>query len=182
MVPLILEILSLVLENSVFNKFLDNRPNNAKYTSITTQNDLLYAASAVIVQQITEEIREARIYAIIADDIEQLSLCICYVSPVDNCIKECFLGFTDCHELDAASLSHLIIAQPHSLGLSLSNHIAQCYDSALVMSGHQSEVQKPIQAEAGSGSVYIHCYAHCLNLIVVKIAYSIDKVNDFLDY
>ena len=62
------------------------------------------------------------------------------------------------------------MSQLHSLGLSLTRCIAQCYDGASVMSGHLSGVQKHIQDKAGSGCVYVHCYAHRLNLVVVNTA------------
>ena len=47
------------------------------------------------------------------------------------------------------------------------------------MSGHLSGVQKHIRDKAGSGCVYVHCYAHRLNLVVVNTASSISKVSEF---
>ena len=43
---------------------MENSPGNAKYTSKTTQNDLLQAASAAIVEQIVEEIKRAEFYSL----------------------------------------------------------------------------------------------------------------------
>lgn len=90
-----LEILDVMAsENPVLRKRRENSPGNAKYTSKTTQNDLLKAASAIIVKQIVEEIKKAEFYSIIADEtrdisrIEQLSLCLRYVHPDDYSIKE----------------------------------------------------------------------------------------------
>ena len=89
-----LEILDIVAaENPVLRKRIESSPGNAKYTSKTTQNDLLKAASATIVEQIVEEIKRAEFYSIIADEtcgisrIEQLSLCLRYVHPDDHSIK-----------------------------------------------------------------------------------------------
>ena len=42
---------------------MENSPGNAKYTSKTTQNDLLKAASATTVKQIIEEIKRAEVYS-----------------------------------------------------------------------------------------------------------------------
>ena len=65
------------------------------------------------------------------------------------------------------------------LGLNIKDCIAQCYDGASVMSGHLSGVQSRIRERVGSGCVYIHCYAHRLNLVVVNTASSIKAVSDF---
>ena len=81
-------------ENPVLRKRMKNSPGNAKYTSKTTQNDLLKVASATIVEQIVEEIKRAEFYSIIADEtcdisrIKQLSVCLRYVHPDDHSIKE----------------------------------------------------------------------------------------------
>ena len=56
-------------------------PQNAKYTSKITQNELLHASAKVITEKITDEIRRAQFFSIIADEtrdvsrVEQLSLC-----------------------------------------------------------------------------------------------------------
>ena len=124
--------------------------------------------------QIVEEIKRAEFYSIIADEtrdisrMEQLSLCLRYVHPDDHSIKEQFFGFTDCPNLDASSLAEQIVSQLHSLGLSLMRCLAQCYMEPSVLSGHQLGVQKQIRDKAGSGYVYVHYYAHRLNLVVVK--------------
>ena len=110
---------------------MENSPGNAKYTSKTTQNDLLQAASAAIVEQIVEEIKRAEFYSIISDEtcdlsrIEQLSLCLRYAHPDDHSIWERFLGFTTCPDLDVSSLAEQIVSHLHSLGLSLERCVAQ---------------------------------------------------------
>ena len=50
------------------------------------------------------------------------------------------------------------------------------------MSCHLSGVQTRIREEVGRSCVYIYCYAHRLNLVVVNTASSIHKVNDFFGY
>ena len=181
-----LEILDVVSsENTILKKRMQDAPRNAKYVSKATQNELLQAAADVIVEQITEEIRRAGFFSIIADEtcdvsrVEQLSLCFRYVHPDDHCVRERFLGFTDCPELDATSLATQIMGEVLKLGLNIKECVAQCYDGAAVMTGHLSGVQKKIRKKAGSGCVYIHCYGHRLNLVVVNTASGIKKVNDF---
>ena len=81
------EILDLLAsENSQLLHRMQNSPKNAKYVSSDTQNDLLQAASAVLLQQITTEVKKANAFAVIADEtrdlsyIEQLSICVRYVN------------------------------------------------------------------------------------------------------
>lgn len=181
-----LEILDLVAsENSFLKKRMQDAPQNAKYVSKSTQNELLHAAAKVIIEGITDEIKRAHFFSLIADEtrdvsrVEQLSLCFRYVHPEDHTVKERFLGFTDCSQLDAVALATQIIGEVVQLGLNIKDCVAQCYDGAAVMSGHLSGVQSRIRERVGSGCVYIHCYAHRLNLVVVNTASSIKAVNDF---
>ena len=62
------------------------------------------------------------------------------------------------------------------------NCVAQCYDGASVMSGRFGGVQKKVQEIVGKNCIYVHCYAHRLNLIVVSTASCIEDVRNFLAY
>lgn len=50
--------------------------------------------------------------------------------------------------------------------------VSQGYDVASVMSGHRSGVQTRVR-EFAPLAVYIHCYAHVLNLVLVDSVRSI---------
>ena len=54
---------------------------------------------------------------------------------------------------------------------------AQCYDGASVMSDHLSGVQQRIK-EHCARAIYIHCFAHRLNLVVVDVAGAIGRLAD----
>ena len=119
-------------------------PNNAKYTSKVVQNDLLKAAADVVLKQITDEIKDAEGFAVIADkarDVskEQLSLCLRYVNKQLE-INERFVGFSDLCDLDVKALAEKIVARLQVLGLDIKQCVAQCYDGASVMSGQVSGV------------------------------------------
>ena len=47
------------------------------------------------------------------------------------------------------------------------------------MSGRRSGVQARFRKIVGSGYIYIHCYAHRLNLFVVDTARGIREVDNF---
>lgn len=75
-----LEILDLLAVHSdEFKDRLSNSPRNCKYTSNYTQNNILLAACDIILNQITTEVKQAGVFAVMADEcrdvsrIEQLS-------------------------------------------------------------------------------------------------------------
>ena len=75
------------------------------------------------------------------------------------------------HELlDVSSLADEIMRQLGQLGLDPSKCISQCYDGASVTSGHLAGAQAIVQCTLGCGCLYVHCYAHWLNLVLVDTA------------
>ena len=179
------EILHLVAsESPELEHRLSNAPANAKYTSKDTQNELLKAVAEVVLEEIAEETRQAEYFAVIADECrdvgrtEQLSVCVRYVSKHDNRIRERFVGFTDVHKLNASSLAGEIVHQLGKLGVDPKQCVSQCYDGASVMSGHLSGVQAIVRQIVGNGCLYVHCYAHRLNLVIVNTVRGIQDVNE----
>ena len=91
---------------------------------------MLKATVAVVLHSICEDIQSAYYYSLIADEcrdvsrIEQLSICLRFVSRQDNHIKERFVDFTDVYELDASSLAGEIMRQLGQLGLNPSKCIS----------------------------------------------------------
>ena len=179
-----LEILDLLAAYSdEFKNRLSNSPRNCKYTSNHTQNDILLAACDTILDQVATEVKQAGVFAVMEDEcrdvsrIEQLSVCIRYVN--NGLITEHFLGFSDMHELDAGAITDKIVSMLDKRGINIKQCIAQCYDGASVMSGKRSGVQARFREIVGSGCIYIHCYAHRLNLVVVDTARGIKEVDNF---
>ena len=119
------------------------------------QNDLLKAAGDVVIKQITDEIKDAEGFAVIADEArdvsmkEQLSLCLRYV----NKNYERFVGFSDLCDLDAKALAEKIVVKLQVLGLDVKQCIAQCYDGASVMSGQVFGIQQRLREIVGNGCV-----------------------------
>ena len=56
--------------------------------------------------------------------------------------------------------------------------VSQGYDGASVMSGQCSGVQKRIR-ELAPHAIYIHCYAHTLNLVLVDSVKMVPYVTEF---
>ena len=56
--------------------------------------------------------------------------------------------------------------------------MSQGYDGASVMSGRCAGVQQKI-CEVVPHAAYVHCYAHCLNLVLVDSTKSVSEASDF---
>ena len=79
--------------------------------------EILKAAADVLLKQITDEIKDAEGFAVIADEArdiskkEQLSLCLRYMNK-DLLVNERFVGFSDLCDLDGQALSSSIMVDP----------------------------------------------------------------------
>ena len=58
------------------------------------------------------------------------------------------------------------------------NSVGQAYDGAAVMSGNQSGVQQRIK-QIATNAVYVHCKAHCLNLVLLDTVKNIPRAQNF---
>ena len=56
--------------------------------------------------------------------------------------------------------------------------VSQGYDGASVMSGSCTGVQQRIKAVAPN-AIYVHCYAHCLNLALVDCVRNVQEASEF---
>ncbi|XP_050540287.1 uncharacterized protein LOC126904924 [Daktulosphaira vitifoliae] len=92
-----LELLELCARRDArFKAKIDILPKNAKYTHHTIQNDLFYVMSKLVLETIAKEVKEAKYFAILADETkdvsktEQLSIMVRYYH--NNTMNERFLG------------------------------------------------------------------------------------------
>ena len=81
-------------------------------------------------------------------------------------------------EATAASLSTFILDALRDNQLDPECIVSQGYDGASVMSGRCAGVQQKI-CEVVPHAVYVHCYAHCLNLVLVDSTKSVSEASDF---
>ncbi|CAF4778005.1 unnamed protein product, partial [Rotaria socialis] len=96
---------------------------------------------------------------------EQMSVVLRYVDA-ENEIHEHFMGFIKLDQLDAKSLSEKLFEFLQKYEIPIENCIAQCYDGASVMSGSQAGVQTLMRQNYMPRGIYIHCFAHRLNLVI----------------
>lgn len=175
-----LEILTLI---GKFDQIVGNRiesgPQNAKYTHKDIQNELIDIISSMIREEICEEVRKAEVFCLMVDETkdvskkEQISFVVRYM--LNSAIREEFLHFVPADGLDAASLLKTIKETLANMGIPIDGCIAQCYDGASVMSGKYTGVQELFKQEVPH-AVYVHCYAHRLNLVLVDCVHNIEPV------
>ncbi len=157
--------------------------HNAKYTSKGIQNEVLGCLADMVRTKIIEEVKNSEVYSIMADETkdvkkkEQISLVLRYY--FSGAVHESFLHFESADRLDAAGLTDKIIHILESHGLEYKNNlVGQAYDGASVISGKHSGVQARIKEQA-KHAFYIHCNAHCLNLVLVDTVKAIPEVGKF---
>ena len=140
-------------------------------TSGKIQNDLITAIADVLVNEIKEEIKKAPFLAVMVDETTdvsnaaQLALMVRYVT--DTGVKERFIRFEDVtsgkRADDIASLIFRFLEEFDCMD----KVVAQCYDGAAVMSSGKNGVQAKVKEKCPQ-ALFIHCYAHKLNLVLTQ--------------
>jgi len=136
------------------------------------QNTLLRLMAISVITNICTNAKRAGLYSVLADEtkdcskVEQLCIVVRYVGMDKAKINEHCLTYIEAESLNAEGLSSLILKVLSHNKLDPSGIVSQGYDGASVMSGHCPGMQQKI-GEVAPMAVYIHCYAHCLNLVLV---------------
>ena len=150
---------------------LEQGPQNATYLSPEIQNLLLHIMGDMLRKLISDGVRQASFFSLLADESkdaskkEQLAIVVRYVDE-KAIIHERFLTFVEATSLTAESLVTYLISTLTEHGLDPALIVSQGYDGGSVMSGCCSGVQQRLK-QVSSSAVYIHCYAHKLNLALV---------------
>ncbi|XP_026819629.1 zinc finger MYM-type protein 1-like [Rhopalosiphum maidis] len=156
----------------VLKEHFENGPKNAKYTSNRIQNDLISSIHNVLIKKVKADLQNVYV-SILADETsdvghhEQLSIVIRYFDDQMNRPVETFLDLVRLVSVNAESIFTAISNIIHSkFGIGWSSIIAVCFDGASTMSGNIGEVQRKFK-EMNANILYVHCYAHCLNLSLI---------------
>lgn len=178
-----LEMLQLIASHDeIVRKRMEFGPDNAKYTHHSIQNALLDIMASLVMKDIRDEVNQSLFFGIICDESkdlskkEQISVVLRYI--FDNAIHEEFIGFTCAESLNAESLSQYIRDRLVTVGVDIKSCVGQSYDGASVMSGRLSGVQARIR-EVAPLAIYVHCYAHRLNLVIVDSCKSSRYASEF---
>ncbi|WOK97615.1 zinc finger MYM-type protein 1-like [Canna indica] len=116
----------------------------------------------------------------IQKDITQTCADLTVKAIVDDIGDDYFALLVDEAHTTARSLKAAIDRLFSKLGLSLSKCRGQCYDGASNMSSKFNGLKSLILANNKS-AYYIHCFAHQLQLALIKVAKHHRKVQEFFD-
>jgi len=96
------------------------------------------------------------------------------------CTYSYLLDIVALQELNAAGISSNLL---HVLQKTVGTDrlVSQSYDGASVMSGSSGGVQALVSAAVGRKIVYIHCFAHRLHLVVLRVLATSSHVTWLLD-
>ena len=170
-----LELLNFVeVQSENVSNLLKSRPANALYTSPRIQNEILTIMAMLVRIQIKVEITQVKYWSLIVDETkdlskhEQLSICVRYwlEDGESSRVTEEFLTFNRCEDMTAETMFKNVTSLLDDIGIDLKTCVSQVYDGASVMSGHLRGLQARIRAVAPN-AIYIHCFAHRLNLVLV---------------
>uniref|UniRef100_A0A8C5M9G2 TTF-type domain-containing protein n=1 Tax=Leptobrachium leishanense TaxID=445787 RepID=A0A8C5M9G2_9ANUR len=170
----------------VMKKHLEESPRNATYLSNRIQNDLIMSIHNVVEQKIVSSIN-GKMISIIADDTadcghhEQMSVVVRYFNSERHSPVEHFVSIQRLFTVDAQSIFDQLSKVLAILKTEWSSVISVCFDGAATMSGCTAGVQMKCK-EKNPEILYVHCYAHCLNLVLVDACTSSKQNRTVFDF
>lgn len=159
------------------------------YSSPDIQNEMLAIFAKTVIRDICSDINASEpnqpaLFAVIVDGtrditgVEQESLCVRYVS-CDLHLIEVFIRFNETSSTTGDSLSRIVLEVIQTLGLQLDKLRGQTYDGAANMAGQYNGVQAKIR-EKQPLALFVHCMAHCTNLVTEKCVSESSLIRDAL--
>ncbi|XP_022871979.1 zinc finger MYM-type protein 1-like [Olea europaea var. sylvestris] len=149
-----------------------NAPENDQMTSPTIQKDLVNCCAIEMTSVIINEIGDS-LFSILVDQArdnsmkEQMVVVLRFVDKSGQ-VKEHFLGMSHVTNTCAQSLKDVIDAMFSTHGLSISSLRGQGYDRASNMSSESNGLKALILRE-NPHAMYVHCFAHQLQLAILNI-------------
>ncbi|XP_051688118.2 zinc finger MYM-type protein 1 isoform X2 [Oryctolagus cuniculus] len=157
------------------------------YNSTQIQNDIIEIIKTEMLQDIVSEINVSSAFSIICDEIsdsaakEQLAVCVRYPQKTAKTvlIKERFLGFIDTEEMNGTHLHRTIKTYLQRLGVDLNKICGQAYDSTTNLRIKFNKIAAEFKKEEPR-ALYIHCYAHFLDLAVIRFCKEVKELRSAL--
>ncbi|KAL4118930.1 hypothetical protein QTP88_011808 [Uroleucon formosanum] len=166
------EIIDLLARyDDVLKIHLLSGPKNAQYMSNRIQNDLISLLHSVMIKKIKSNFENSFI-SLMADETsdvghcEQLSVVVRYFNQELNRPVETFVALNKMTSVTGQSIFDSINIVLKMINKDWSSVLAVCFDGASSMSGNVGGVQAKCK-EQNDKILYVHCYAHCLNLVLI---------------
>lgn len=159
--------------------------SNAAYLSHDIVNEQIDIMGQNLLRNILADIRDAQFFAVIADEVrdvsnhEQLGISIRWVDKEME-VQESFIGLIDLPKCDAATITSVIRDILLRCSLPIVMCRGQAYDGAPTMAGHINGVAAQIQKEEPR-AIYVHCLAHSLNLVLQDTTRRSHIIRDVLE-
>ncbi|XP_043193723.1 zinc finger MYM-type protein 1-like [Amphibalanus amphitrite] len=156
-----------------------------EYLSPTIQNELIRAIGTTLLRDLLKDIREARFFAILADETtdvslkEQVSLSIRWVDA-DLQVHEDPVELIHTEETTGEVLTAILKDALVRMELPLSQCRGQAYDGAANMQGKLKGVATRISQECPA-ALHVHCLAHCTNLVLQEAVRKNKMIRNALD-
>lgn len=110
-----------------------------------------------------------------------MSIVVRYFDDVENKPIELFISLERLEITDAHSILNVLNTIVHKLKLDWLSVSSVCFDGAAAMADHISGVQSRCK-EKNSKILYLHCFAHCLNLVLVDSCISRKENSMIFDF
>ena len=155
---------------------------NATYLSHQVQNEMIDTIGQAITDNIVRRVHKAEYFSVMVDETpdcshqEQLCIVLRYVLGCD--VEERLLRITEANTTTSEALFGILSTALQELDIDVNNLRRQCYDGASNVSGVHSGLQAQMKALAPS-SLFVHCYAHILNLVIVDAMSANRMARDF---
>ncbi|XP_069482144.1 zinc finger MYM-type protein 1-like [Ambystoma mexicanum] len=159
--------------------------SRAEYLSPDIQNEVLQLLSHAILRILCNSIGDNP-FAVIVDGTQDISgqeqecFCIRYVDQ-DLWPHEDFIGLYQAEDTSGASIANIVKDVLCRQGLSLAMLRAQTYDGAANMAGKYHGAQAIIRQQQPL-ALYVHCGAHCTNLVIQAAAQQCSIMEDAILY
>ncbi len=164
-------------------KLQTHRQEHIQWTSPKIQNKIIEIVLSLVLQRITRDVKSSGHFSVIVDEMsdisraEQVSLCLRYV--IEGETQETFAGFFATESTEGEVLYELVKKSVTNLNLLLSDIVGECFDSAANISGCNKGVAAQMK-ECSPLALYVHCYAHRLNLALQDTMTSIEPIRHAL--
>ncbi|CAM4643576.1 unnamed protein product [Lepidochelys kempii] len=170
----------------IMAKDVQQSPQNATSLSNRIQNDLIVALHNVVQQKIVSSL-VGKVVSIIADNTtdcghhEQMSIVVRYFDNEKHSPVEHFVSVQRLLTVDAQSIFDQLNDVLGILKIDGSSVTSVGFDGASTMSGCTAGAQMKCK-ERNSEMLYVHCYAHCLNLVLVDACTSSKQNRTVFDF
>ena len=162
-------------------------PRNAKYVSPDIQNEMISIMTKLVKSNVASKVRTAGLFTIMADGTsdknrnEIQGLVLRYWCKTSGRVEEHCLDIKGVDDRSAKGVFEFIKAAFSEFDLSFDGLVSQSYDGASVMSGEYNGLQRLISDNCERFVLYIHCFLHKINLVVVHVMTNISEIKEYFE-